>query len=119
LFFFLNFVGALTLAFVGALVYYIAQQKPSTVRYRLMVDGIVLNNTLYHYQDLESFNVIYEPGETKTIIFRSARRFSPLIHMEIGDADPVEIREVLLEFLPEDLELEEPLVDILARRLGF
>lgn len=114
-----NFIGALTLAFIGGLIYYIAQHKPKVMRYRIMVDGIALNNTLYHYRDLENFNVIYEPGEVKTVIFRSRRRLSPYIHMEIGDADPVEIRDILLEFLPEDQELEEPLVDIIARRVGF
>jgi len=119
LFFFANFIGAMTIALVGGLIYYIAQQKPATVRYRIMVDGVAFNNVLFHYQDLDSFNVIYEPGETKTVILRSNRRFAPLVHMEIGEVDPVEIRDILLEFLPEDLELEEPLVDILARRLGF
>lgn len=119
LFFFANFIGSLTIALIAGLIYYIAQQKPSLMRYRIMVDGLALNNTMYHYQDLDSFNVIYEPGETKTVILRSQRRFAPYLHMEIGDADPVEIRDILLEFLPEDQELQEPLTDILARRLGF
>lgn len=119
LFFYMNFIGALTLAFIGGLIYYIAQQKPGTMRYRIMYDGVALNNMLYHYKDLDSFNVIYEPGEVKTVIFRSQRRLSPYVHMEIGDADPVEIRDVLLEFLPEDQDLDEPLVDIIARRVGF
>lgn len=119
LFFFANFIGSLTIALIAGLIYYIAQQEPAMMRYRIMVDGVALNNTLYHYEDLDSFNVIYEPGETKTAIFRSQRRFAPFLHMEIGDADPVQIRDILLEFLPEDQTLQEPLVDILARRLGF
>lgn len=114
-----NFIGAITTAIVGVLVYYIAQKEPAAMRYRLMVDGVAMNNTLYHYRDLEAFNIVYEPGETKTVLLRSKHRFSPLLHMEIGDADPVIIRDVLLEFAPEDLDLEEPIVDVLARRLGF
>jgi hypothetical protein len=119
LFFFVNFVGALTFAFLGGLMYYIAQQKPAMVRYRILVDGIALNSTLYHYDDLEAFNVLYQPGETSAVLLRSNRTFVPLIHMEIGEANPVAIREVLAEFLPEDPELTEPLVDVAARRLGF
>ncbi|MEX1997924.1 MAG: hypothetical protein WEA04_04625 [Candidatus Andersenbacteria bacterium] len=114
-----NFIGALTTAFLGGFIYYIAQKKPATLRYRIMVDGVALNNTLYHFRDLANFNVIYEPGETKTVIFRSKRHFAPLLHMEIGEADPLVIRDILLEFLPEDHDLQEPLVDIVARRLGF
>lgn len=119
LLFFANFIGALTTIFVGGLLYYIAQQKPRTVRYRLMVDGIALNNTLYHYRDLEAFNILYEPGEATLVIIRSKRRLAPLITMEIGAADPLPIRDVLLEYLPEDQELSEPVVDVLARRVGF
>lgn len=114
-----NFIGALSTALLGGLMYYVAQKQPDRVRYRLMVDGIALNNTLYHYRELDAFNIVYEPGETKTVIFRGKRRFAPLLHMELGDADPVAIRDILLEFLKEDQELQEPLVDIIARRLGF
>lgn len=117
--FLINFIGALATAFLGGFIYYLAQKHPEIIRYRIMVDGIALNTTLYHFQELSAFNVIYEPGETKTVIFRSKRRLAPLIHMEIGEADPVAIRDILLEFLPEDQKLQEPLVDIWARRLGF
>ena len=47
------------------------------------------------------------------------RKGVDMIHMEIGDADPVAIRDILLEFGREDQNLEEPLIDIWARRLGF
>ena len=114
-----NIIAAFTIALVSGLVYFIAQREPEILRYRIMVDGIAFNNTLYHFKELEAFNIIYEPDETKTAIFRSSRRFAPLLHMEIGAADPVTIRDILLEFLPEDQDLEEPLIDVYARRLGF
>ncbi len=114
-----NFIGALTTALVGGLTYWVAQQKPVQVRYRILVDGVAIGTILYHFRDLAAFNIVYEPDETRTVIIRSQRRFSPLLHLEIGETDPVAIRDVLLEFLPEDQNLQEPLVDILARRLGF
>lgn len=114
-----NIIAALTIALAGGLTYYIAQQEPKMFRYRLMTDGVAFNNTLYHYQDLEAFNIIYKPGETKTVLLRSKRHFAPLLHMELGDTDPVAVRDLLLEFVQEDLDLVEPLVDIYARRFGF
>lgn len=114
-----NLIAALTTALVGGLVYYFAQREPDMQRCRLMVDGVAINNTLYHYKELASFNIVYEPGQTKVVLLRSKRRFAPLITMEIGDADPVLIRDVLIEFVSEDQDLEEPLTDILARRVGF
>jgi len=84
-----------------------------------MIDGVAVNNTLFHFDDLEAFNVLYEPGETMTVILRSKHRFAPYVHLELGDTDPVEVREVLYELMDEDQELEEPMADIIARRLGF
>jgi len=69
--------------------------------------------------DIESFNIIYHPGVVKNVIIRSKRRFAPLLHLEIGETDPVALRDILIEFIPEDQELEEAFADILARRLGF
>lgn len=114
-----NFMAALTIGFAGAMTYYVAQQEPRVVRYRLMTEGVAFNNVLYHYQDLDAFNIVYRPGETKTVFLRSKRPFAPLLHMEIGDTDPVAIRDLLLEFVREDQEMHEPLIDIYARRLGF
>lgn len=114
-----NLIAAITTVFIGALMYYLAQREPAVARYRLMVDGVAIGNTLYHYRDLQAFNIVYEPGHTKTVLLRSKHKLSPLMHMEVGDTDPLAIRDVLLEFLPEDPELTEPLVDIIARRLGF
>jgi hypothetical protein len=114
-----NFIAVITTVLVGGLIYYVAQVKPTVVRYRLMVDGVAIGTTLYHYRDLQAFNIIYEPGAVKTVLIRSKRRLAPLVHMEIGDANPVAIRDILLEFIEEDLEMDEPLVDVWARKLGF
>lgn len=114
-----NVMGALTIALVGGLVYYVAQREPEVFRYRLMTEGVAFNDTLYHYRDLEVFNVIYEVGGTKTVLLRSKRTFAPLLHMEIGEADPVVLRDILIEFVEEDQDLAEPLIDIIAQRLGF
>lgn len=118
--FLLNFIGAVTIGAIGAFLYYIAQQKPDVVRYRILMDGIAINNLMYHWRDLETFNVIYEPEEeVMTTIFKSKKLFGPYIHMEIGEANPIEIRDILLEFLDEDQEMDEPLADVIARRFGF
>lgn len=117
--FFGNVLGAMAVALVGVLIYTLAQREPDLVRYRLMADGLAINDRLYHYQDLEAFNIVYEPGQVKTVIVKSKKMLSPLIQMEIGEADPLKIREGLMEFLREDLNLQEPITDTWARRLGF
>lgn len=114
-----NFIASLTIAMIGGYIFIVAQHKPSRVSYRLLTEGVALHTTLYHYKDLDSFNIIYEPGDVKTVILKSNKRIMPLIHMEIGNADPVAIREILVQFVKEDVHLEEPIIDIWARRFGL
>lgn len=113
-----NYMGALTILLIAGTLYIIAKREPRVVRYRIMVDGVAIGETLYHFRDLDLFNIVYEPGETKVVLIRSKRKLTPLITMEVGDADPVAIRDVLMEFVQEDQDLQEPIVDIFARRLG-
>lgn len=114
-----SYLAALSLALIFILLFYIARREPALVRYRLMAEGVAINTVLYPYQNLTAFNVIYEPGGTKVVLLRPKRRLMPFIYLEVGDADPVTIRDILLEFVLEDQELQEPFSDILARRLGF
>lgn len=114
-----NILGAIAIALVGGLIYVLAQRAPEDVRYRLMIDGVAINDRLYQFRNLEAFNIVYQPGEVKSVMIRSKKMLSPLVQMEIGKADPMKIRETLLEFLPEDLDMQEPVTDTWARRLGF
>jgi len=116
---FANIFGAITIGLIGSFLYFLAQQRPKEVRYRILIDGMAVNSLIYHWRDLDSFNVIYKPGTVKTVIFRNKRTLLMYVHAEIGNADPVEIRRILLEFLREDQDLVEPFADVLARRLGF
>lgn len=114
-----NVLGAIVVGIIGVLIYALAQREPDEVRYRIMVDGVAINNRLYLYRELQAFNIVYVPGQVKTVLLRSTRRFSPLVQLELGQADPLPIRDQLLEFLPEDADLEEPIVDVIGRRFGL
>lgn len=114
-----NILGAVVVGVIGALIYALAQREPDSVRYRIMVDGVAINDRLYPYRELQAFNIVYVPGQVKTVLLRSTRRFSPLVQLELGQADPLPIRDQLLEFLPEDADLEEPIVDVIGRRFGL
>jgi hypothetical protein len=114
-----NYFAAGVLALLCGLLFYISRQAPALVRYRLLGTGVAINNVLYQYQNLLAFNVIYEPDGSKIVIIQSNKRFMPLLYLEVGEADPVAIREALLQFVPENQDLAEPLTDIVIRKLGF
>lgn len=79
-------------------------------------DGIIVDKSFYPYKMLKSFWLIYDPPEIKYLYldFKSSVRKSLAIPLE--DANPLELREALLNFIEEDLQHEEEELDeILAR----
>jgi len=114
-----NYFGIAVVVVGMILLFFVFSRGSTRQRYRLMVDGVAINNRLYHYKYLDAFNIIYEPGDVKVLLIKSKKTLVPLLALELGSVNPIEVRNVLLEFLREDLEIEEPLADVLARRLGF
>ncbi len=114
-----NFVTAITFIILAIILFYFSQKKPTMVSYALTKDGVAINKSLYLYKHLDSFWIVYEPGETKTLYIKSKKMFVPLLAIQIGNENPSQIRKILLEYLDENREDDEPLSDRIARKLRF
>jgi hypothetical protein len=112
-----SFIEVVLFSFFGIFLLYLAQRKPESVRCTIDESGVSINKYLIPWEKLDVFNIIYIPGQAKRVLLRANKFFLPLISIELGDADPVKVREALLRYLPEDPELQESFADTLARRL--
>jgi len=80
--------------------------------------GLTVGNDVYPFATLHEFWVdISEKGNEK-IILKSKRSIMPLIIVPIEGDHHLNIREFLLQYLPEK-ELHEPLAQKIMERLGF
>lgn len=105
------------LAILLVLVY--ALKKPETIEITLSPQGIFINEELaYHFSEINSFWIFYDPPETKEISLRSKRMFFPDISIPLGKTDPNKARKYLLKFLPEEKQ-EQSIIDVIAKRLRF
>lgn len=111
LFAILAIVAGFTIALWGA-------RKPKKITLCLGGSGIRINERLYHYQELISFWIHYNPPAIKEISILTKSTFLPYLRIPIGNENPAEIRALLTRFLPEKIQ-EESLVDIVARVLKF
>lgn len=111
LFGFLILLAGFSLALFGA-------RKPNIVSFKINAQGIHIGNRIYPYENLKCFWVDYEPPYKKEIIIESKKTFMPHITIILGDADPVKIRNYLLQFLKEE-KIEEPLTNTIVRLLKF
>ncbi len=93
-------------------------RKPSVVNFRIGPKGIEIGNKIYDYENLNSFWVNYDPPRRKDLILESKKAIMPHIVIFLGDADPEEIRQYLLQFLKE-VKIEESLTNTIAKLLGF
>lgn len=112
-----NFLFALIVVLFAIIVFLQSQQKPHDLPFRIAELGVVINNRFYNYNELDSFYVIYNPPEVKTLFLEPISNVRPRLRVPLMDMDPNEIRFALREFLLEDVEKEaEPLSDMIARR---
>jgi hypothetical protein len=110
---------AITFILIGMLGYVYAEREPKIIRMKIDPEGVSADRIMYEYENLKSFWIFYEvEAGFKVLSLHSKKTFLPHIHIPIGDANPILIREVLLNYLPE-IRQEMTLVDRLSMMIGL
>lgn len=111
----LNFLFAVILVMIAIMLYLHHQREPEIVDCAITEDGLEIGRRFYRFKDIKSFWIIYEPGEAKTVYF-DFKGWRPSLALPLEDQNPLKMRDILLEYLEEDLEKEnEPTSDFLGR----
>ena len=109
-------------AFIIILGYFIviayAIKKPLNITVNITPEGVKIDRTFYSYNNLKSFWIFYTPPELKEISILSRKKVMPYIKIPLGEQDPIEVRKVLIQYLPEKKQ-DESLIDNLSRQLRF
>jgi|SRR3989338_4157457 len=92
-------------------------QSARTITYKVTKTGITSGNSVYGYKTIKKFWILYNPPAIKTLNLETTAYLNNIVSMELGRQDPVELKLYLSQYLPEDLDREESLSDVLARQL--
>ncbi len=115
-FFTLNYLFALILILFAFIVTMHHYQEPHVVRTEITDRGIVVGKNFYPYDGIDSFWIIYEPPFSKKLFMRKKNAVQSRIILPLEDNDPLKIREILSQFLPEETEnIEDSLSDALGK----
>lgn len=114
-----DFLAGLLFILLVIIIFYFARTKPKLLEIEIQSKGIKLGDLDLSWQQIKSFWIVYEPPAVKTLNFETTAYLNRFLTVQLGEADPVQVREFLLEYLPEDLDKNESLSDKLARRLKF
>ncbi|RJQ32016.1 hypothetical protein C4572_01595 [Candidatus Parcubacteria bacterium] len=112
-----NFLFAVLVVLSGFLLAIFGARKPNLVDIELNPGGITIGNRELTYENLNAFWVEYGPGR-KELLLDSKKTFATHIVIQLGHADPEEVRAYLLKYIKEK-KIHEPLFASIARFLKF
>jgi hypothetical protein len=95
-----------------------AAKPPELTEFEVNEKGIVVHRTFYPYTTLASFWIDDEYSPRDTLIVKSTRLAMPYIVVPIEEISVPELREYLLQVLPEE-EMREPLLQKVVEYFGF
>lgn len=114
-----NYLFALIILMVAIIIFIYNLKQPAQINFVITEDGIKIGTKFYPWDDFKNFWIIYKPPEVKTLYF-DFKGLRPNLPIYLEDQNPVKVREILLQYLKEDLTREkEPAGDELARWLKF
>ncbi len=85
-----------------ALVYYLFhREKPQIVNVKISDIGIKVGHRRYPFSKIKAFWIHYEPPYTNSLMIRVSNDLAVDIEIQLYDQNPSEVRELLLEKIPE------------------
>jgi hypothetical protein len=113
-----NPMMAIVFVLIGIVAYMYLNKEPRILDFRIVPEGVLAGNEIYEFENIRSFWIFYDPKYIKVISLHTKSYLTPFVHIPINNEDPVEIRRILLEYIPE-IKQEHNLVEMLERFLGI
>ena len=79
--------------------------------------GVSVDDERHHYADMKSFWIDYHPN-LKQLSIELKRGYAPRIKIPLEDANPLEIRQAMVSYVPEK-EHEQSFLDHLVHLIGI
>lgn len=107
---------AITFILIGIVGYLFITRDPREFEFMVTSKGLVGGKTLYAFEDIHSFWIHEEPPLEGVLSLNSNGILSPFIHIPIGDVPAEELRDLLLDYIPEEKH-EPTVIDTLEKML--
>ena len=107
-----NYLFIIIVALAALIIYSSKNKKLELLDFRLDGEGLCIGSKIYLYDNFESFWIFSDHAE---LAFHYKRHFTPLLTIPFRNSDELQIRKILLRYLPENEE-EQSLVDLLRKR---
>lgn len=103
---------------VFAIVYYLLNREPAKdVKVSISDIGIKVGKRKYPFTRIKSFWLVYEPPYTKSLYVKVDGELVVDVSIQLNKQDPSEVREFLIEKIPEREGHNQPLAELFSRLL--
>ena len=112
-----NFLFVVIIVIAAVVIILNDGRSPEKIKFAISGEGVIIGKKFIDYDDLKNFSIIYKPRQgVKKLYFEFKNVVRPRLSINLDNMNPLPIREILLNYLPEDLEREnEPLSEQLGR----
>lgn len=109
-----NYFPVIIIILAVIVTFQIAHEKPKTQEFAIDEGGVLSRNTFIPFTEIKSFWVA-KHGPKSILYLEPINPIKTPMVIPIGGANPIEIRNFLLRYLPEKLEAGEALSEKLIR----
>ncbi len=114
-----NIVGSILFVLLAAMLGHHFYADRETGYFELNHKGVWAHNKFHAYHDIESFWIDYHPHiNVKELSLHLKKRHMPYLKIPLHDQNPVQIRQLMLDFIPE-IPHHDGFAEIMARKLGL
>ena len=103
----INFLFAIIVIIAAIIVLMRSRRQPNVVDFAITPDGLLVESKSFPFELIKDFYIIYKPKEVKNLYFEFKSLVRPRIIIPLADQNPLAIRDLLKQYLDENLEKEE------------
>lgn len=111
------YMSAIVTVLLAILVLTTATRKNKKFKVRFLALGLEVMDNFFPWSEFEKFWILYEPPALKKLYLKRRNRVISEVIIELGDENPLKIRDLLLPLLAEDKSKEESKIDLVTRTL--
>ncbi|KKT27994.1 MAG: hypothetical protein UW43_C0007G0011 [Candidatus Yanofskybacteria bacterium GW2011_GWA1_44_21] len=113
-----NILFSIVLTLGGIVLILSNTKKENKINICINTLGVEINERMYTYAKIKSFWIDYIPGRTGELSLEIKKWYMPYLRISLDSTNPLEIRHLMIEYVPEKKH-EPSTVDIILKRLGM
>ncbi len=113
-----DYFAGVTTAILAIMIIFFSRQKPELMEVEITGKAVHMDNLIYPFKHIKHFWIVNTPHH-KTLNLETTTLVNRMVIIELGEQDAEEVREFLLNHLPEHTETTETITQKIMHKLKF